>query len=493
MGGAEVEPFTLAHFRAWAGELILDSGEHWQLEPFQEDFVGDMLGSTMSRREDRTGLKELWLVVPEGNGKSTLMAGLGLYHAEFTPDAMVPVAASSRDQAKIIYRQAKGFVRRTPRLADAFRPYDGYRRITYTATDSQIEIFAADDRTGDGIIPTLALVDELHRHRTLDLYETWTGKLDKRGAQILVISTAGDPSGEFELTRERLRQAASVTSRVGGRVRGLSDEFVIHDWSVPEDGDPEDLALVKAANPLSSITLESLRKKRESPTMSLGHWRRFVCNLPTRSDAAAVTEAEWAAALVEDEIPEGDAIWLGVDLAFKYDTTAFVPLWWRDDDYRLLGPATILTPPRNGDSLDAHSVEAAFRRIHERNPVHTAVVDRSKAEQFCQWLEDEFGCEVVERAQVNKFMVVDHELFMEALREGWLKHTGDAGLTRHVLNAISYMLPGGDSKFERPAQSRTVSTEEQDRRVIDALTAASQVHSEATVMARGGDAWASAW
>jgi len=64
-----------------------------------------------------------------GVGKTTLIAGLGLYGLRFAEDAMIPVAASTRDQAKIMYRQAKGFLRRS-QLNDPgfeFEAFDGYR------------------------------------------------------------------------------------------------------------------------------------------------------------------------------------------------------------------------------------------------------------------------------------------------------------------------------------------------------------------------------
>ena len=100
------QPFTLSHFRDWASDLILDTGESWHLEDFQEQFADDVF----------SGVPECWLIVPEGNGKTTLVAGLALYHTEFKPAAQVPVAASSREQAEILYRQAEGFVLRSPRL-----------------------------------------------------------------------------------------------------------------------------------------------------------------------------------------------------------------------------------------------------------------------------------------------------------------------------------------------------------------------------------------
>src|SRR5262245_45591507 len=295
------QSFTLPHFRAWAKGLVLDSGRPWVLEAFQAAFLEDVF----------RGVPECWLVIPEGNGKTTLVAGLALYHCEHKPSAWVPVAASSREQAEIAYRQAEGFVQRTPRLRPRFRCLEGYRRIRCDEMGSRIQVFAADDRTGDGIIPTLCIVDELHRHKDLRLYRTWRGKLEKRQGQIVTISTAGEPGSEFETTRERIRQAAVEIRRNRTFLRAFSDHLVLHEWAIPEGADIEDMDLVKAANPFSGISVAQLQRKRDSPTQTDDHWRRFVCNLPTRSVKAAITEAEWQEARTDEEIPPGEPIWLG--------------------------------------------------------------------------------------------------------------------------------------------------------------------------------------
>jgi phage terminase large subunit-like protein len=421
---------------------------------------------------------ECWLIVPEENAKTTLLAGLGLYHIQHRESARVPVAASARDQAEILYGQAAGFVQRSELVG--FKCLEGYRRIRYDATNSRIQVFAADDRTGDGAIPTLALVDELHRHRDLRLYRTWRGKLGKRGGQIAAISTRGEPGSEFELTLERIRQQAPDVTRKATFVRAASPQLVLHEWAVPEDGDVEDLKLVKKANPLKAITVPYLREKLASSTMTLPHWRRFVCNLPTRSDSAAITEAEWYAAKTDDGIPEGEPIWLGLDVAWKWDTTAAVPFWFRDEYYRLFGPAKVLVPPRDGSSLDPDKVERELLQIHQRNPIHTVVMDTSRAEQLGRWIETDIGATVVDRPQTNVAAIEDYNHFMEALRKGWLRHSGDSALTQHALNAIARILPFGDARFDRPHQSRL--GQEQERRVVDALTAAAMVHAQAVTL-----------
>ena len=473
-----LKPFTLAHFRAWSAELILDTDEPWVLEQFQGSFVRDLF----------LHLPENWFVVPEGNAKTTLLAGVGLYHAEHVTDAWVPVGASSRDQARILYRQAAGFVRRTPRLEKVFRCFDGYRRIVHHATRGTVEVFANDDRTGDGVIPTLALIDELHRHRDMSLYLTWRGKLGKRKGQLATISTAGEPGSEFEQVRERIRQQATNVTRRGCFTRAASASLVMHEWAVPEDGDVEDITLVKRANPLKAITKAALKEKLTSPTMTLAHWRRFTCNLPTRGEQAAITEIEWAKARTSEGVPEGAPIWLGLDVAWKWDTTAAVPLLDRGEDGRLLGPATILVPPRDGSMLEVGDVQAALRAIHARNPIHTVVMDTTRAEDLAQWIRDELVVTVLDRGQTPTFAVEEYETFMVSLRTGLLRHTGDEGLTAHTLNAVARQNRYGAVVFDRPVTTRTAS-DLQDIRVIDALKAAAMVNAQAMVQAPVAEGW----
>lgn len=477
----EDEPFTLDHFRAWSAAMTLDNEEPFILDEFQELWVADLFA----------GYPECWLVVPEENGKTTLLADLALYHAEHRERAAVPVAASSRDQAVILYQQAEGFVIRTPALhaerestilkakgkrkttVPRFLCLEGFRRVNHYR-GGRIQVFAADDDTGDGVIPTLGIIDEPHRMKHMKLYRTWTGKLRKRNGQIALISTAGEPGTEFEVTRTRIRETATEVTRLPtGGMRYVSGNVVMHEYALAPDADVEDMAVVKSANPARRITTETLAAKFASPTMTLPHWKRFVCNIATRGGKAAITEAEWEAAKTDQRIPKGQAIALGADIAWKWDTSAFVPFYMRDPKDRLFGPASIVTPPRDGSSLHPDELKKALKAIHARNPIHTVVMDVSQAADIAAWIEDELGAEVIDWPQSNTQYVDNYTAFMEALRNDWLHHTGDEGLTKHALNAIARMLPGGDIRFDRPVEGRLA---DQERRVIDALDAASFVN-----------------
>lgn len=508
LGRTRLKPFTVRHFKLWASFVVLDTDEPWVVEWFQEAFLRDVFA----------GVPEVWKLIAEGNTKTTSLAGLGLYHMQFREYGRVPVAAASKDQAFELHLQAQGMVERSDVLRPVFSCHEGTKEIKCASRFSRMKIYASDDRTGDGAIFTLALVDELHRHKDLRLYRTWAGKRQKRGGQLCGISTAGEPGSDFEETRTRIRQTALKVSRKGRcYARYEGPQVVLHEFAVPQDADCQDLRLVKQANPFSGITVESLSAKRDQPTMVDSHWRRFTCNLATRGDGAAVSEAEWFEQGLDFEFPVGVPVAAGLDVAWKWDTTALVPLWipeardfeldlfplhlrrwlgerfgWVLDEqgrrssvpdclggvFRLLGAATILEPPRDNTSLDPDLVEQAIVGLNSRNPVHTVVMDTSKAEQLATWIKRELGVEVVDRQQSNPLHALDYERWMEALRERWLFHCKDPGLSSHVLNAVTRVLENDRVRFDRPRQSRQVTGEAARRRVIDGLTAAAMVHTD---------------
>lgn len=92
-------------------------------------------------------------------------------------EAEVIIVAASRDQADILRREAEKLVKRSGKqvatfswdiAGDVYAVKTGYREIRYG--ENRMRVLAADAATGDGALPTLALVDELHRHRSMELY-----------------------------------------------------------------------------------------------------------------------------------------------------------------------------------------------------------------------------------------------------------------------------------------------------------------------------------
>jgi phage terminase large subunit-like protein len=431
----------------------------------------------------------VWTIIPEANGKTTLYGGLGLYWADFQPACEVLLAAASRQQAELMYSQAAGFVRRTPGMRKRFRPYDGYRRIKSLRLEGRIQVMSADDSTVDGVLYDLALIDELHRHKNLKLYRVWKGKAQKRGGTLGVISTAGEPGGEFEDARANIVRTAQSVVRTGLHVRAVSGETVLHDWAVPMNADVEDMAIVKQANPFSLITEKTLRSKRDDPAMTTEHWRRFVCNQAVLSGGSAVSPEEWDKLREEGCEPDRAAPAYGwLDLGWKIDTTALGALVWESDERRVVSDVLVIPPPVD----EAHIVAGLLRLQASFEDFRGVVYDpNAGGQQMAQLLEkgehplqtDDDARELVglprlegagapiidfiEHSQDNAPMADAAAKLDEAIRNGWLVHDGNRLLRSHVLNAVGRSLGGEKWKFDRPADAKG---ERRGRYPIDALT-----------------------
>jgi phage terminase large subunit-like protein len=411
---ATARPFTVPHFRSWCSGLVLDNDQPWRLEPFQASFAKDVF----------SGFLENWLVIPEGNAKTTFAGGLVLYHAQFRRGARIPVAASSREQAEWLYQAAAGFVERSPGIEKLFRCQEGYRRIRCDSMGSRVQIFAADDRTGDGVIPTLCVLEELHRHRDLSLYRTWRGKLEKRGGQLIAISTAGEPEGEFEAVRKRIRDDASTSERKGAFLRAASQTTVLHEYAVGDDQDPNDLRVVKRANPLKMITIPQLKRKQSSPSMVPSHWRRFVCGMPARMDEW-IAPAAWDGLKVDvGGLRDGERVILGLRVGSGAGIGIVAP---RDDERVAVGVRYL--PATDGGRVAFHRIEDALLELGERYDVLEVDYDPkfSAGEILTEHLP------MVGVPQSPSRLAVATATFWRLVSAGLMMHDGDPELRRQVL------------------------------------------------------------
>jgi phage terminase large subunit-like protein len=407
-------PFTVKHAKAWAKKLILDNGEPWNLEPFQTRFLADVFSGKFM---------EALLVIPEGNAKTTFVGGLLLYHLEHQEYARVVVAASSRDQAEWLYQAAAGFVERSE--LKQFRCQEGYRRIRCDSTSSRAQIFAADDRTGDGVIPTLAILEELHRHRNLNLYRTWRGKLEKRGGQLISISTAGEPDGEFEALRKTMRESGDVI-RKGSFLRAVGPNSVLHEYAVPEDRNPEDLTQVLKANPLKAVTRAVLERKKSSPAMTPAHWRRFVCGMPARLESW-LSASEWDVLKIDvGGVAPGDEVYVGVRIG------AEIGIGLASLRGEGVAVKMIPIPAPVGSRVPLRVVEGTLRELALEYDVRDVAYDPDHFARSAELLIQE-GLPMSEVFQSPKKLTQATATFWRLVSGKLLSHDGDMELRRQVL------------------------------------------------------------
>lgn len=386
------------------------------LEPFQHRMLSDLF--------DR--VRETLILLPKKNAKSTTLGALGIFHLLTTPDADCIIVAASREQAEIILRQARGFVRRSSALSARLTLKQ--REIVYPKLDGRIQVRASDVDTVDGWLGTLALIDELHRHKSPDLYGVIRDGLGGRDGQMVTISTAG---ADQNSVLWRMRQAAidSGMERDGAYLRAGQSPFVLHEWSLDPDADLEDIDLVKTANPLSAMSVERLRERHDSPSMVPWQWARFAANIWTQGEEAWLPLGVWDRCAEPGSIPDGKAVWGGVDLGVKHDTAAIVFVCEEGEFHR--AEATIITPPGNDKSLDIAKVEAAIRTAADKWDVQGVAYDPWRFQRSAQMLEDE-GLLMIEHPMTNIRMAPESEALHEAIMRGRVIHNGDPEFSTHI-------------------------------------------------------------
>lgn len=161
-----------------------------ELEPWQEFIVGSLFG--WKRRDGTRRFRTSYAEIARKNGKSALASGIGLFLAFFDdePGAEVYAAATKRDQAKIVWGDARQMVIKTPALRQRLVAF--VANLHHEASASKFEPLGADADSMDGLNIHGAIVDELHAHKTravVDVLETATGA--RRQPLIFYITTAG--------------------------------------------------------------------------------------------------------------------------------------------------------------------------------------------------------------------------------------------------------------------------------------------------------------
>ena len=80
-------------------------------------------------------------------------------------------AATTRDQARIVFRDAQAMARKMPQFRKRFGVEVPAQAITQLKSSSSFTALSADGHTLDGLNIHLAIVDELHAHKGREVYD----------------------------------------------------------------------------------------------------------------------------------------------------------------------------------------------------------------------------------------------------------------------------------------------------------------------------------
>lgn len=308
------------------------------LEPWQQFVFWNIFG--WKRKDGTRRFRTAILEIARKNGKTTMAAALGLFLlvADGEPGAEIYSAATKRDQARISHSEATRMAKSSPQVRREVTIFRDSIHIADTA--SKFEPLGADANTLDGLNVHGVIVDEIHAHKSRDLWdilETATGA--RRQPLMFGISTAGfDRQSLFfsqhQYTQKILEQIIE------------DDTWFGMIYAIDEDDDWQDESVWVKANPNLGVSkkLDDLQRKAaraaEMPS-ALNAFSRLELDIWTQSETKWIDLPHWRGCgrAVDPMGLLGRMCYGGLDLSSTTDISALVlvfPPQAEEDDYQIL-------------------------------------------------------------------------------------------------------------------------------------------------------------
>nr|DAG62435.1 MAG TPA: Large Terminase [Caudoviricetes sp.] len=230
--------------------------------------------------EGRRRYREVVLIVAKKNGKSLISSIVGLYLqvGDGEPGAEVYAVATKKDQAKIIWGEAKRMVNKSPELRKLIKPLVG--EMDCAVNESVFKPLASDTDTLDGLNVHGALMDEVHQWRDgMALYNIIADGTTAREQPMTLITTTAGVVRE-DIYDNKYEYAAKVIIGYDDPDAGIVDDhFLPFIYELDAREEWEDERCWPKANPgLGTIKnirqlRDKVRKAQQSPDLQ----RNLLC------------------------------------------------------------------------------------------------------------------------------------------------------------------------------------------------------------------------
>lgn len=325
-GEIALKAFTqYKHYKGkWAGKNFI-------MLPWQQAITYIIFGW----KNKKTGFRRFrtaYIEVARKNGKSEWAAGTGLYMLDMDGEAAAEVysAATMRGQAKIVHTAAKQMVKSSPHLRKYIKVYKDSLAVEDTV--SIFEPLSADYNSLDGLNVSCAIIDELHAHRTRDLYDVLDTATGAREQPLIVAITTAGVARE-SICREMHDYVENILNEV------IKDETVFGIiFTLDDDDDWTDEDVWIKANPSlgETIDIEEMRErcnKAKNSSASKNAFLRLRMNVWTSSSEGWIDLETWLASAGKVDIKalKGRQCYLGADLSSVNDISAICAVFPDDD------------------------------------------------------------------------------------------------------------------------------------------------------------------
>lgn len=463
-------PECLTHTKGHSGPF--------KLEPWQQDILATLFA--WKRRDGTRRYREAFIAVPRKNGKSTISAGLGLYclacDGERGPE--VYCAASSAEQATMVFGPAAAMVRQQAILSQRLRVLDTTKRIVCESNGGFLRAIPAESAQAHGFNASAVVFDELHTQPNRELYDVLkTSQGARRQPLFASITTAG-----FD--------RHSICWEVWDYARKVRDGIITDAHFLPviyelgEKEDWQDKSVWQRVNPNYGISIsseyleEAYQRARELPSyentfrnLHLNQWVEQACRW------FAMDKWDACRHLIDDLY--GADCYGGLDMSATTDLTAFslvfrvdnrvlVKVWfWVPEESAYERERRDRVPYRQwinegwiratpGLSVDFDRVRADINELKQQYNIRTIAIDRWNATQLAKQLEGD-GFEVGYFGQGFASMSAPSKDLQRLIVDAELAHDGNPVLRWMAGNVAIEQDAAGNIK-----PSKKVSTERID-------------------------------
>jgi phage terminase large subunit-like protein len=437
-------------------------GQPFKLEPWQRFIVAVLFG--WKKADGNRRFRIAFIEIPRKNGKSTLAAGIALYLlvADGEPGAEVYSVATKRDQAKIVFGEAKRMVAKCRPLQKRIKRYR--ESLTLKRGSGEFKPVSSEAHTLDGLNPSGIIADEIHKWPSRELWDVLDTATEAREQPLLLaITTAGDL--EESIYSELHNYAESV---LDGTV--ADDAFFAFVATIDEGDDPLAESSWAKANPNWGVTVkaDSLRNKAKRmarTTAGLNRFKRDHLCVRTASLYAWIPIDVWDRCRAEFGLDDlkGRPCFGGLDMASTSDLAAFalvcptyengskryrvwVWLWCADTARDSVGERLreILRPwvaaghvvEMAGDQIDQREIKEFILNASKELDILEVAFDPYNARQMAAELQ-ELGVNMVEFGQTIATYNEPSKEFEAAVRSRRLEHAGNPAMRWMVGNTVA--------------------------------------------------------
>lgn len=340
------------------GEL---RGQSIELADWQIFTAANLFG--IMRKDGRRKYRTAFILLPRKNGKSSFASIVGLFCLLLDgKQSNVHCAASTYDQARIVFDDAKSMVRASPDLKSKIRAWQYH--LSVESTNSTFAPCTSKAGSLEGLNPSLAILDETHAHPDDSIWSVMELAMGARPNGVLFsISTAG-----IDLVGVCKRQYDYAARILDGRAE--DDTFLPLVYELDEEDDYTDPATWIKANPNLGISVDPedlatmVKRADETPAArNMVLTKRF--NKWCAGSVGFIELDKWRG-LAGEVLPEsGDPVFVGLDLSSKQDITAISLLFPDGDTVRVSG-RYYLPEARavSGDNRNARQYQAWAEQGH---------------------------------------------------------------------------------------------------------------------------------